>query len=372
MTARSIFAAATLAAILAAPHARANSPIPNAPAPPVSHPNDVSLDGYRQHLQALSALVEACAKARDKQACDTALVGQDDRVPLTGASNAERRLVCYDWLRALLLSAQDKDKAPAKSKLLPLAKGVQSDESTLPPPPTTTELLQAAKTRLTSDLAQAGAAPAALPAHAAERETMKKVLAGRDFRNLGEPSASDTALEKLGNWLNKFFEGAANLGAHAAWIGRLLVWGFILAVCVGLAWALIQIERRSRLRLLPDSDGPAPGAPSAREWQLWLEDARKAAAAGLWREAVHFVYWAAISRLESRRLWPADRARTPREYLALVAPEDPRKPGLATLTGSFERIWYGGRPAAESDYRTAELLAAALISGSAATGGGAR
>ena len=112
--------------------------------------------------------------------------------------------------------------------------------------------------------------------------------------------------------------------------------------------------------------GPAAGAASARDWQLWLEDARQAAAAGLWREAIHFVYWAAISRLESRRLWPADRARTPREYLALVAPEDPRKPSLATLTGSFERTWYGGRAAAESDYRRAEQLAAALISGTTA------
>ena len=61
---------------------------------------------------------------------------------------------------------------------------------------------------------------------------------------------------------------------------------------------------------------------------------------------------------------PADRARTPREYLALVAPEDPRKAGLAALTGSFERTWYGGRAAAETDYRNAEQLAAALISGS--------
>jgi hypothetical protein len=98
---------------------------------------------------------------------------------------------------------------------------------------------------------------------------------------------------------------------------------------------------------------------------LWLEDARRSAAAGLWREAVHFVYWAAISRLESRRLWPADRARTPREYLALVAPDDPRRPGLSVLTGSFERIWYGGRPADEADYIHAEELAAGLIEGGA-------
>jgi hypothetical protein len=41
------------------------------------------------------------------------------------------------------------------------------------------------------------------------------------------------------------------------------------------------------------------------------------------------------------------------------------------LTGSFERIWYGGRAAGESDYLKAEQLAAALISGSGASSLGA-
>ena len=70
------------------------------------------------------------------------------------------------------------------------------------------------------------------------------------------------------------------------------------------------------------------------------------AAKGQWREAIHFLYWASIARLESRRLWPADRARTPREYLALLAGTDPRKTNLTALTRSFERTWYGGRAAA--------------------------
>ncbi len=100
-----------------------------------------------------------------------------------------------------------------------------------------------------------------------------------------------------------------------------------------------------------------------RDWQLWLEDARKSAAARQWREAIHFVYWAAISRLESKRLWPADRARTPREYLTLIAADDPRKASLASLTGSFVRTWYGGREAREADYLRAESLADKLISG---------
>jgi len=196
---------------------------------------------------------------------------------------------------------------------------------------------------------------------------MNQVLAGRDFRNLDEFTPKDTILEKLGNWLNHLFASAAQFSARAAWVGRVIVWGFILAVCVGLVWGLLQLERRWRMRPAPESGSLSTGAASAREWQLWLKDARQAADAGQWREAIHFLYWAAISRLESRRLWPADRARTPREYLALVAPEDPRRASLATLTGSFERTWYGGRAAAELDYRKAEELAAALISGSAAS-----
>jgi hypothetical protein len=172
------------------------------------------------------------------------------------------------------------------------------------------------------------------------------------------------------------FASFSKLQANVAWLGPVLVWGFVLAVCVGLVWGLMQLERRWRIRLVPESDGPAAGAASARDWQLWLADARSAAAAGLWREAIHFVYWASISRLESKRLWPADRARTPREYLSLVAAEDPRRAGLARLTRSFERTWYGGRAAGESDYKKAEELAAALIAGgtpaAGATEGGAR
>ena len=364
MTVRSVFAASALAAVLAAAQARATSPVPAAPAPAASHWHEASLDEYRQHLLALTTLVDACAKARDTKTCDPTLGGPDDRVPLGQDANAERRLVRYGWLRVLLSKAQDKDEPAPKP--VPGAKGSPAEESVLPPRRTTSELLQDAGTRLAHDLAQAGAAAAASPVHNQERDAMTQVLAGREFRNLEEPSARDSALEKFGNWLNLLFESVAQFGSRSAWIGRVIVWGFILAVCVGLAWGLMQLERRWRIRLVPESGGPAAGAASARDWQLWLEDARKAAAAGLWREAIHFLYWAAISRLESRRLWPADRARTPREYLALVAPEDPRRASLATLTGSFERVWYGGRTAGEGDYRKAEQLATALISGSGA------
>jgi hypothetical protein len=337
--------------------------------------------------------VAACASARDTKTCDPALAGQDDRVPLGNASNAERRLIRYDWLRTLLAKAQEKDQPPEKPQEKPPDKSqdktpaapvtspvigvkqAEAEEPTLLPEPTTSQLLQAAAARLTQDLAQADAAATAPPVvaanHTEERTVMKQVLAERDFRNLEAPTATDSVLEKVGEWLNRLLDSAAKLQVHAAWVGHAIVGAFILAVCVGLVWGLMQLERRWRIRLVPEIDGPAAGAASARDWQLWLNDARRAAAAGQWREAVHFVYWAAISRLESKRMWPADRARTPREYLALVAAEDPRRAGLATLTGSFERTWYGGRPAAESDYQKAEDLAAALIASGSTTPSGA-
>ena len=327
------------------------------------HWREASLGEYRTHLQVLSGLVADCAKGRDLKSCDPTQVGQDDLVPVGNTAGAEHRLMRFGWLRVLLSKAEDKDEAGPEAK----SSGAKASPETAirPPRRTTSELLKDAEARLTQDLAQADAAAtaAAAPGHAAERETMRQVLTGREFRNLEAPNARDSALEKLGTWLNRLMESVAKLQARSAWLGRVVVWGFVVAVCVGLLWGLLQLERRWRVRLVPVADGPAEGAASARDWQLWLADAREAAAQGQWREAIHFVYWASISRLESKRLWPADRARTPREYLALVAGEDPRRPGLARLTGSFERTWYGGRAAGEADYQSAEEVAAGLIQG---------
>jgi hypothetical protein len=330
-----------------------------APSKPVGRWQDASLEDYRQHLTALMSLTGACAKNRNVKSCDPTLVGPDDRIPV---NTAERRIVRYGWLRILFSRAEEPDKAqqaPGTRKA-----PQESEKSARPPQPTTTQLLQDAEKRLAADLELARNGPAAPSAHDQEREVMRQVLAGREFRDLKQPTGRDTALERLGNWLNRVFANADKLRARSAWIGRALIWAFFVAVGMGLAWGLVRMERRWRVRLVPFSERPAPDAVSARDWQLWMADARQAASAGLWREAIHFLYWAAIARLESQRLWPADRARTPREYLALVAPEDPRRTKLAELTGSFERTWYGGRPAGEGDCRAAEALASELTGGS--------
>ena len=321
----------------------------------------VTPNEYRAHLESLKALVRACAQTRDMKTCDPAQVGPDDQVPISPAANAERRLIRYGWLRVLLSKAQDKD-APAIKPKTAASEAEQAWENVRPAPPTTTRMLIDAQSRLTEDGAQAGNAAAA-PGYSAERAVLQQELAGREYRDLEETTAKDSVYEKVDNWLNHLLESAVRASARAPWLGRVLVWGFIAAVCVALVWGLLQLERRWRIRLVAGDRPLAPGAASAIPWQRWLEDSRRAAQAGQWRQAIHLLYWASISRLESKRLWPADRARTPREYLALVAPEDLRQPGLAELTRSFERVWYGGRSAAESDYLRAEQIATALISG---------
>jgi hypothetical protein len=326
-----------------------------------------SFDDYRKHLTALISFTQKCAKGRTVESCDPQSIGPDEHVQLGQSS---QRVISYEWLRVLFAHAQEPDKAQQAARAMGNAQ-LQNDSS-LPKPKTTTQLLEAAQVRLVDDLRQANGQLKPLSGHATEAEAMQKVLSEREFRRLKGRSPTDSILEKVNDWINSIFGGISRLTQGARWLGRALVWGFVLSVGIGLAWALLQLERRWRIRLVPEAEAPAAGAASARDWQLWLADAHKAAAAGLWREAIHFLYWAAISRLESKRLWPADHARTPREYLALVAPEDPRKAGLAALTGSFERTWYGGRPAAETDYRQADELTAALIGAGAADGGRAR
>lgn len=333
------------------------------PPPSTSRARDVSLEDYRQHLTTLEVLVDACSKERNTRACDPALIGPDDRVSIVTGARTEQRLIRYGWLRVLFSKAEEPDQPVAK----PAEKkpGNAGPKAAVEDQPPTSQLLNEARGRLEGDLAQSQAPLVPVVSHTQERAVLQQVLSEREFRGLKQISVRDSVLEKFGNWLNRLFESAANLKARSAWVGRALVWGFILGVCVALIYSLLRLERRWRVRLMEESYWPAPGSASARDWQLWLEDARKAAASGLWREAIHFVYWAAISRLESRRLWPADRARTPREYLALVAPEDPRRQGLSQLTGAFESFWYGGRVAGEGDYRNAESLATSLIGGGA-------
>ena len=313
--------------------------------------SDVTAVGYRTHLEELDKLVANCQKLRNSQGCDPAQVGHDDRVQLSSGAVSLQREVRYNWLRDLLSRAGQKAE-PAATDSLPLQVAKQK-------PASIDELLTQAQVRLSEDWKQASESVEAKPEHVHERHSLNTILAQKEYRGVSESSARERFVERLENWLADLLSTLERFGSRSPWITFALRALLVGGLFIGLAWALVRIERRSRIRLVPEPLSVS-GAPSARQWQLWLADAHTMAAQNLWREAIHFLYWASIARLESRRLWPADRARTPREYLELLPATDPRRSDLATLTRSFERTWYGGRDADPSDFKTALKLAAEL------------
>jgi len=341
---RALIAAALVAAAAAARQARADW-------------KDAGPAELKQHLNNLEVVVRACRTARNTTACNDSLVGPDDRLQWTAGMVKESREIRYDWLRDLLDRAGKKENAaPASAAILPHMEVIQRK------PATVDELLGAAIDRLKDEEQQANTLVASSQAakdFAGEHKKLAEILSRRAYLSLSRNPVRNRFREWLDNVINRLIGNLAGLGRKARWLPNLLLGLLIGSVLIGLVWSLIQIERRSRIRLVPETTG-MEGAPSAREWQLWLKDAQDAAAGGLWREAIHFIYWAAISRLEARRQWPADRARTPREYLLLLSKTDPRRDNLTTLTRSFERTWYGGREAALTDYEAARTLAAAL------------
>lgn len=314
------------------------------------------LAAYGSHLAQLDTLVAACQKQRDLSACDPGRVGADDHVRWPAGSGAERT-ISYDWLRALLTEA-GKGKAAEKQPAETPHENI-GDSVVKTTPPSIDQMLSAARARLAEDAKQIDARQAAEPGYTAEQQALSAILARKEFNGATKVSTRDRFLEWLGNVLDRFFGKLAGLGAGMPWIGPLVRWTLIVGLCVLVVWLFVRIERRSRMGII-EGVPIAPGAPSAREWQLWLKDAQAMEAEGLWREAIHFLYWAAISRLESRRLWPADRARTPREYLRLLPSADANRPGLAALTRTFERTWYGGREAGPAEYQAAAQLAAGM------------
>ncbi|HEY0797474.1 MAG TPA: DUF4129 domain-containing protein [Acidisarcina sp.] len=345
---------------------------------------------YPDHLTALIALVDRCSQATDPTHCDTRQVGQDDTIHIQTPHGQIERQAHYDWLRDTLTSAVTAKKAemakaatkaaatnkpanpppatpaatPAKPSAnpgTPLPTDDDDDEviddDSKPNTITSQSLLADARAHLIEDqqaLQLATQASTLPPDHQKQHKQIESILAEQEFDQIEHPSAWDRAVEAFQNWINNLFSRLPSR-AGSKWVLLIFEWGLVIAAATGLAWWLIQGSRREHWRL-ESANGPRAGAPSLRDWKVWVADAEALAAAGQWREAVHMIYWAAISRLESRGIWPVDRARTPREYLALIAASDPRRNDLTLLTRGFERIWYGYRAAAEPEYRSARQL----------------
>jgi len=176
---------------------------------------------------------------------------------------------------------------------------------------------------------------------AAERSRLSSILSRSEFCDIHGPTWTDRfrqwLLEHIVKLLGRLFSSSA-----IPTVGKIFIYSLMgLAVLALAFWAYRSLRANEGAeQVVPDTR-----AISAKEWTIWMAEAREAAKRENWREAIHLAYWAGISFLEAQGMWKPDIARTPREYLRLMPQSNERRPVLAALTRSFEIVWYGKRNA---------------------------
>jgi hypothetical protein len=311
-----------------------------------------NLEAYRAHLGQLLVIVADCQQQHTAEACDPSRVGPDESVKLVTQRGSTERKIRYDWLRNLLAQASSNKEQTSVPTISGAPIAVQKSQ------PIEVQL-RAAQERLAEEAKLIPLDRIPAQEFQSEHQVLGSILANKEYKSVSRTTLRERITAWILKWIDRIFDKLVGAGAHLPWLARILRDLFFAGICLLLVGMLLRAERRSRIRL-PGDMGIGDNVPSAREWQSWLQDARKMAEECEWRQAIHFLYWAVISRLESRNVWPADRARTPREYLRLVPGNDSRKEHLRSLTGTFENTWYGGRSANANDYNDALRVAEEL------------
>jgi hypothetical protein len=192
------------------------------------------------------------------------------------------------------------------------------------------------------------------PANASSsRSQLNSILARPEFREVRGPGALDRFKQRLLAFLLRLLEGIFRSTAIPV-ISKYFIYGLMGVAILALAYfAYRNIWLSQKVESVVPKDLPI----SAKEWALWMAEARAAAAKREWRDAIHLAYWAAISFLERQGHWKPDRARTPREYLRLLSGASEHRETLTGLTRIFELAWYAKRDANEKTFsQTLEAL----------------
>jgi Domain of unknown function (DUF4129) len=288
-------------------------------------------------------------------------MGQASGIPALSTTQYVERLQGYEYQVAELASAPQ--KAPALRDSLPPALTVHTargdvsvDLSFLGD--ALNRFLTAREQAKPLILADAGArleamrAEAALYEHpdradGAMRKRLEEILSAREFDRVRGPTALEIFKQRVSAWIAKLLRKIDPKIPDVPDAGQWLVWGMIaLAAAVAGVW----LYRISRQNVLAGKREIVPFMPSARNWREWLADARERAARGEWRDAIHFGFWAAVSRLESEGVWQPDKTRTPREYLNAIPGSNLSKEPFAVMMRKFEASWYGSHPTTEADF----------------------
>ena len=184
---------------------------------------------------------------------------------------------------------------------------------------------------------QAAAYETTEPDFTSQRLRLNDILSRKEFRSVHGQTWMDRLKQKLTAFLIRVLQRAFASSAIPA-ISDIVVYGLIVIAVLALAYWMYRSLRES-VRL--ETIMPVAMPVSAKEWPIWMSEARGAAARGEWRDAIHLAYWGGISFLEAQGSWRPDAARTPREYLRLLPATSIHQPALRQLTMRLEGVWYG-------------------------------
>ena len=294
-------------------------------------PAPIPAQNFAAQTAAAQTTVAACAKAAP--ACDPSTLPADAFVKRPDGTTFRGSWL---WLREALAAARDK---PGPERLA----AMHEADAHLNEIAEQTRRTEAPRDRL--GFTQAG--------HAAAQ-----VLSRPEFATETGPSWFDREVARVQDWFLRLLVGMDRLGTHHPWLAPLLEWACFLLAAGGLVFFVRRSLARANLRI---SLGEAtPPSWSGREATGWARLAEQYGADAAWRDAVHCLYWAAIVSLEERRAWRPDPARTPREYLRLLAPASAAQTALREITRIFERLWYGHAEATGEDFAAAKTALATI------------
>ena len=210
------------------------------------------------------------------------------------------------------------------------------------------EIVEQISSRLSMLRAEASSAQRAGPDRLPELHAkLAGILATPEFAGVAGPSWFDRLKARAWAIAFRFLERLFTSSAIAN-ISNILLYSVIALAFLAAAYFMYRtLWNDARVESIVHD----PLVISAKEWTLWMQEARTAANMGNWREAIHLSYWCGISFLEAEGLWPPDRARTPREYLRLLSSSHEHRATLTDLTGSFELVWYGSQKADEATFQ---------------------
>jgi hypothetical protein len=204
--------------------------------------------------------------------------------------------------------------------------------------------------------AEITAAPDLQPAETSSaKAALARILARPEYANRRQQSWWDRFRERINQIIFDALVRLLNRVGGQKSMGEVLLWLGVCAAAVLIAyWIFRRWFRSARMEEMALQSAAVP----VRSWQQWVFASRGAAAHGDYRMAIHCAYWAGIARLEELGALPADRAKTPREYLRTLTKskllvsetQATRYQALSMLTSRLEKIWYGYHIAGEMDF----------------------